>query len=233
MAAKLLTSDSRWSIELGTTKIAFVDDAGFDKIEIVGDHAFLFAGDSMGIDLWKKYIHGGGGPNIPPLDGIALFALNVVSQDIVISYGQDIALPNASELMASFAGSGARHAAKCWEVNRCGRRAIDTAKSLDIYTGGTTRFVDIATRENNLLNDIDVTHLGKQFLDKGMIMYLKAQTIRPIAAAAADDQEVKDLCDKIAQGSISLSAPCDAMLMKPTKEDEERVRAGMLKIFGK
>ncbi|WP_321938242.1 hypothetical protein [Burkholderia cepacia] len=233
LSAKLLTSDSRWSIELGTTKIAYVDDAGFDKIEIVGEHAFLFAGSSAGIDSWKKYIHAGGGLNIPDLNGIALFALNVTTQEILVSYGQDIALPNIDALKASFAGSGARHAAKCWEKNGCGRQAIETAKSLDYYTGGTTKFLELATKTHNLVNNIDVTQLGKQFLAKGMIMYINGQSSQSVATAAANDTEVKELCEKIAQGSIALSAPCDAMMMEPTEEDNKKVRAAMQKIFGR
>lgn len=232
VSAFLMTSDSRWSITIGGTKIAYVDDTGFDKIELACGHAFLFAGDSGVIDAWKRYVRSGNGGAIPGLQGIALLAVNAATKATVVCHGQDIALPDPVSMTASFAGSGARHAALCWMANKCGKKAIDTAKGLDVYTGGDTKFANLESSAHNLRNDVGVDDLGKQFLAKGVIMYVNGQT-QPIAEAAANDAEVRQVCEKIAQGSITLSAPCDAMLMKPSDDDIARVQTAMDTIFKK
>jgi len=60
-AARIVATDSRWSwpVELRTTGIShariYVDDAGFDKIEVGDDYSFIFAGNAILMGMWKAW----------------------------------------------------------------------------------------------------------------------------------------------------------------------------------
>ncbi len=239
LSAQLLTSDSRWSAKTDDlSAIAFLDeDVGFDKIEHAHGHAFLFAGDSAVIDQWKQFLRGkpGSAQGRPGLAGIALLIVAVAGGNIRFSHGQDIWLPNngSPHLPASvFAGSGSHWAAVCWNTNRCGKKAIDTAKQWDVFSGGATKFFDLATGENNLSNTASLAEMKRLFIEKGMIMYVNgAQQPLPLKTAAANDHKVKQLCDAIAKGQIAPSAPCDAMFGTPTADDEQRLDEALNSIF--
>jgi hypothetical protein len=236
---KLLTSDSRWSYDRDFG-VLYVDDIGFDKIEAApGMHgigyAFLFAGNSGVIQQWKSYIRSNPAPGVasPACVGIALLVVVVGTGEIVFEYGQDILLPDSIQPTISFAGSGSIHAAQCWESNKCARKAVDSAMSLDVFSGGEIKYFELLSSKNNLNAQIDLSDMSKAFIEKGMVMFKpNSQTPVPVKEAAANDARVKDLCDKIASGQVTLNAPCDAMFNRPTPEDEDRLKAAMARVFG-
>jgi len=232
----LVTSDSRWSIPTDFGVI-YVDDTGFDKIEVSKDHAFLFAGSASVIQQWKDYIRASqsGMPlSRPPAKGISLLVAKMGCGSFVEAYGQDISLPNKAKPAVSFAGTGAHPAAMCWIANKCGRRAIDSAKARDFYSGGTVSYLELNTGAGNQQNNRNADKLTEAFLDKGMVMYTPGinSVSVPIDKAAASDPRVAEWLKKIAEGSVEIQAPCDSMFAEPTEEEDARLDAAMASIFG-
>jgi len=232
----LLTSDSRWSIptEFG---VIYVDDTGFDKIEVANGHAFIFAGNAAVIQQWKDYIRGSkaGSPLArPAAKGISLLVAKLGCGTFVEAYGQDISLPHKSKPMVSFAGTGAHAAASCWLANKCGRRAIETAKARDYYSGGNVMYLELQSSNSNLRNDRDADNLPEAFLEKGNVMYTPGlnSTVISLDEAAKQDPRVEQWLKKIAEGSVEIQAPCDAMFNEPTEEEDARLDAAMASIFG-
>lgn len=232
----LITSDSRWSI-LTDFGVIYVDDTGFDKIEISKDHAFVFAGNAGVIQLWKDYIRASqaGIPLArPSAKGISLLVAKMGCGSFVEAYGQDISLPSKAKPVVSFAGTGSHPAAVCWFANKCGKRAIDSAKARDYYSGGTVSFLELNTRVGNQQNNRNADKLSEAFLDKGMVMYTPGITSSsvPLTQAAASDPRVAEWLKKIAEGSVEIQAPCDSMFAEPTEEENSRLDAAMASIFG-
>lgn len=221
-------TDSRWSIT-NDFAIFFVDDSGFEKIVATDTAVFLFAGDSAVIQQWKTFLFSEDQTSEPPLDRIALLMVDKTDGDVIFSHGQDIQPEDDDrKLIASFAGSGARHAAGFWLLHRCALSSIQVAKLLDPYSGGETKFFELKSNTGNLSNDVGLDGLNKSFMERGMVMYLtNGQVPISIHDAAAQDPRVKELVTNIAQGSISLSAPCDAQFIKPTDEDKAKLKAAL------
>lgn len=229
-----ITSDSRWSFEKDFA-IMYVDDTGFDKIEEARGKVFLFAGDSEIIQLWKTFLRSGplSSSGRPKIEGIAILIAEASTGRLVYHYGQDILLPDSENPMTSFAGSGARSAAQCWQANNCAKKAVESAKGFDLFSGGDVKFFELSTGKHNLNEQIDVKDLKAAFIKKGMVMFT-ANSQQPVTVqeAAANDPRVAKIVDAIAQGSVSLKAPCDAMYNQPTHADKKRLDAALDEIFG-
>ena len=229
-------TDSRWSVERDYA-IFYVDDTGFEKIFVRDDAVFLFAGNSHVIQEWKNYLAGQRYSHVttePPLEGIALLIVNSVSKEIIYGYGQDITIPGNGMLpVASFAGSGGRCAASCWIRNRCAKRAIDTAKQLDLFSGGETKFFELTSNACNLSEDVGLQGLREAFKERGMVMFL-AQQDKPMSIqdAQAIDPRVAEFAQQVASGQAQLSAPCDAMYNIPSEEDKAELRKVLGTLFG-
>ncbi|OBY48670.1 hypothetical protein [Pseudomonas sp. AU12215] len=222
-------TDSRWSM---TKEFAFffVDNSGFEKIVATENAIFVFAGDSLVIQQWKDFLFSEHTAlEQPNLDGIAMLMVDKTTGDVIFSHGQDIQpADEESRVVASFAGSGARHAAGCWMQNRDVVRSINTAKLFDLYSGGDTKYFELQANNGNLTEDVGLAGLNRAFMERGMVMYLaNGQAPMSIRDAAAQDDRVKELVDGIAKGSLSLSAPCDAQFIKPTQEDKDRLKAAL------
>lgn len=230
--SKIAGTDSRWSMT-NSFAIFYVDDSAFEKIVTTENAVFVFAGDSAVIQVWKDFLSGPSELAEPPLDGIALLMVDGHDGGVIFSHGQDIQ-PEDEErhITASFAGSGARHAAGCWFENKCVKRSISTAKMLDMYSGGETKYFDLTNRSGNLSNDVGLSGLNEAFKERGMVMYL-APSKEPMSIhdAAAKDPRVMELVEKIANGSISLSAPCDAQFIKPSDEDKARLKTALNRVL--
>lgn len=233
---RLLSSDSRWSSKHPSGDfIIYVDDVGFDKIEMASGHAFLFAGFASTISEWKAFLKSNpsGKNGHPPIDGIALLITNMTTGEIVNHVGQDIQISNADATVTSFAGSGSGHAADCWTINGCAKTAVETAKNFDLFSGGCVRYLELNTLDHNLLNTTNYDELTKSFTTQGMVMYTaNSQKQTPVHEAALTDPRVGELCNDIARGQISPSAPCDAMYHRATDEEKARLGATLDKIFG-
>lgn len=234
-----MTSDSRWSVDSDFGAVLYVDDTGFDKIVIAAEHAFLFAGSAPVIQEWKDFLRKMEEGEVlprPSAKGIALLMAKLSCGTIIASYGHDIALPSKDSLDASFAGSGARFAAKCWEKNKCSHRAVETAKASDPYSGGQVMYLELDSRETNIQNSSNVVELPRALIDKGMVMYKSAPTVvqqLSITEAAKNDPRIQDLLKEIASGTVEIQAPCDSMLSTPTQEENERIDKALAIIFSK
>ncbi|QYX49984.1 hypothetical protein K3F43_10975 [Pseudomonas tussilaginis] len=225
-------TDSRWSFNTDYA-VFYVDDSGFEKIVDTEHAVFLFAGDSQVIQAWKEFLFDDSIKDDPGLSGIAMLMVDKSDGSVILEYGQDIQYPDATGAMvASFAGSGARHAAGCWIRNSCAVKSVDTAKLMDPYSGGETKFFELATKTGNLTQDVGLKGLNVAFMERGMVMYLTSgQNPVSIGEAAVNDDRVKNVVDQVAQGAVALSAPCDAQYMQPTAADKERLRSALGRIM--
>lgn len=221
-------TDSRWSFNTDYA-VFYVDDSGFEKIVDTESAVFLFAGDSQVIQAWKDYLLDDSIKLDPGLSGIAMLMVDKSDGSVILEYGQDIQYPDVNgEMLASFAGSGARHAAGCWRRNNCAVKSVDTAKLMDPYSGGSTKFFELATKTGNLTQDVGLNGLNVAFMERGMVMYLTSgQNPVSIKDASVNDARVKEVLEQVAQGSVALSAPCDAQYMQPTDADNERLRSAL------
>lgn len=233
---RLLCSDSRWSAKHPSSDFfIFVDDFGFDKIEIAGNRAFLFAGRASTIHDWKIYLRSNpaGSQNHPSLDDIALLIVEAETGKIVAAKGQDIQIANDDSSITSFAGTGSSHAADCWKANGCARTAVQTAKGFDLYSGGEVRFLELQSRTHNLKNDKNYDELRSSFRTQGMVMYIaNSHKQVPVNEAALTDVRVGEMCDAIAHGQIAPMAPCDAMYNRATDEEKRQIKEALDSIFG-
>jgi hypothetical protein len=230
MGQRRLASDSRWSV-VRNFAILYVDDTGFDKIEIAHGHAFIFAGNGRSIQRWKEWIRTApiDESGEPAVDGMALCIVSLAAGSILFEWGQDIRLDDAR-----FAGSGAFFAHGCWTVNGCARRAVESAKVVDPLSGGEVKFFELNSGENNLRNTASILDVEQAIVTRGYIMYTNSPAPKeiPVLEAAANDARVEELCKGIANGDIHASAPCDSMYNDWTAEDKTRLRAALGQVFG-
>jgi hypothetical protein len=226
-----LASDSRWTFESDFAYL-YVDDTGFDKIDYLHDKAgFLFAGNSKVIASWRKWINSSPNnfDNLPDPDGIS-FCIVKPDRSYVEFHGYKIS-------DAWFAGTGYTYAALCYGVNQDAKRAIASAKQMDPFSGGSTKYFELSSRDNNL-NPYPaqclVSTIAIEAIKRGTVMYRdnEGSTRIPVQEAAANDTRVKDLCDKIATGSLHASAPCLGASTPWNDAEKEQLKDELAKIFG-
>lgn len=239
-AAGMITCDSRWSIPDDRFGVLYVDDAEFSKVEIVGHRAFVFAGKANVINDWKVFLRSRslGIPMVEPtMEGISALVAEIGTGTLIYYYGQDIVLPDQSNPLTVFAGTGSNHAARCWKANKCPQKAVSSAMMFDICTGGDIRYVELQSGKHNLSSCIGAASLDQAFLNKGMVMFNRTEIEKgpvPFKEAAAIDPAVAEWYKTAANGSIldEVQAPCDAIYSKPSEEDREGMRAVLKDIFG-
>ncbi|WP_042141851.1 hypothetical protein [Pseudomonas parafulva] len=178
---KMLASDSRWSFTLPDSPnlLAFVDDTGFDKLAIRGDHAMVFAGDGLLVEKWKQWFTQ---PKLdfdelPPVEREiddplepepVLISLIRTSSCEILYETEDFLAYGES---ASFAGSGASYAKRCYVENGCCQTAVATAGKHDPATGGETKFIDLSTRQHNLSQiSVSLRDATQAFMERGIVM---------------------------------------------------------------
>lgn len=172
---------------------------------------------------------------MPPHEGMSVCVVDVDDNKVLFSARQDIVKEGAY-----FTGSGSIHAATCWTANRCARRAIQTAKERDFYTGGEVKFFDIKTREHNLyapLNEVTINMVSKALQERGIVMELATNKglqppFKRLAEMAANDSELQDLSGKLANGELHPEAPCDGMISEWTDEQKTKLNTVLGKVFG-
>lgn len=202
---KILASDSRWSI--GTDfAIIYVDDTDFDKVAIGDDLSFTFAGNAQKIGEWKSWL---ASPNrvmlpFPHPNGISICAVEMQSFKMVFKRGQQ-------EIDdAFFAGTGTEPASGCWKSNKDAKRAVETAKLIDRYSGGDVKFFDMPSNDHNLSAQKSYEFSIQQLQERGVVMYHQQQSVS-IKEASANDPRVAELSRKIMSGEVSLNAPCPSV----------------------
>jgi hypothetical protein len=230
-----LASDSRWSFMIEgigyDRKHAFVyvDDTQFDKIELAGDDALIFAGPASLIAEWKAWARFPvrGLMNRPGLvTDFSICMIDVPSKTVFFEHGQKITGTDHR-----FAGTGAKGAYDCWSVNYDAQRAVKSAYTLDVFSGGAVRFLDLNARAHNLGNEVDPGTINKAALHSGVVMYTNHKEV-PIQEAMKDDPIVRKAVDKIANGSVSAQAPAGKDPVVWTDADVARLDAALKKRYG-
>lgn len=230
-----LASDSRWTWDLrphGHTYQLLLDDAGYEKIISAKSSVFMFAGDALVIDAWKQAIKVSSdtGAQVAwsnlPINGMAISIVNMPSGSIRYEFGHEIDMESAS-----FAGTGSYGAAGCWLINKCAKKAVESAKSTDPHTGGTVRYQNFLTGENNLVPDGDLNDLIPQFLTRSIVMTANTTHSEKFSEVAANDDELRQvLYEARAQGS-GPKAPCDAVFNVWPSAEKAKLVAAMENLF--
>lgn len=223
----VLASDSRWSyrpLDDGvavTRAIAFVDNAGYDKMAFDIDTGYMFAGPLDVIAKWREWALS---PNqqIMPRPAVAPdFAVcmtDLTSGDIFMEHGQKV-----SDTFCRMAGTGAKHAYECWAVNQDAMRAVESAAKADVFSGGNVKFLMDGGRSHNLDFSVPVGAIRDEFLKRGMVMYIDERKAIPVHEAAKNDPRIGNLLDAVIKGQLSAEAPSGLDPVVWTPSDEKRL----------
>jgi len=222
-AAKLAT-DSRWSVHIPGHAICYIDDTGFDKIYVDSNMNFAcsFAGNSILIALWKDWLATDMSTPQPPVFynnvGVSICLMDKTGMPLFFA-GQDIQHQDDGSL---FAGSGARPAYECWKINKCAETAVNSAKKLDHFSGGSVVSTDFTYGTHNVRNSKTLGDVNAIFTEKGLVMYLNSnQNTVEFKTAAASDPKLQELARDLSAGSAQLTAPYDAMYQDWSPEHKE------------
>ena len=238
-------TDSRWSIDLrvkNVNAILFVDDNFYSKIVGTSKRAYMFAGSSNVIDQWKTGIKSAEADpysvnwNTLPVNGMAISIVNLEDGSIAFEYGHEIRLPDERAATVSFAGSGSVSACTCWQLNRDPRKAVESAKNCDLFTGGAVRYFEFSTRDNNLVIDLSLTELQNTFINEGMIMDMNLGPNSkpvPVKEVVTGYANLTAALESVRIGELSPTAPCDAVFNTWTDKQRNKLVAAMDKTYPK
>jgi hypothetical protein len=233
---KLLTSDSRWSIEgFGghANLVAYVDDTGFDKLAVSSKFAMVFAGSGRLIELWKAWflkpvmdftspppvvtvLPGGSTPVSVTIGIVEKASANVIfAAGMFMSHGES----------ARFSGSGAQFAKDCYAVNRCGRTAVGSAAKQDHFTGGETKFVELETGKMNLsIMPSSRQDMINALQQRGFVMDTKDKTVTAISDWKSPGSDAQRA---ISAGIDTLSAPTGLPPHQWSKQEQNDLFAAL------
>lgn len=225
----VMATDSRWSISSGKY-VLYVDDSGFEKIEIQQGHAFIFAGNGIRIEQWRDWIRTNPEDDSmqPKEEGICLCIVNLESKKAVRFIKQSLIGDTGY-----FAGSGQLYAAGCWLKNKCAKTAVETAKQFDVYSGGEVKYYDAALGDHNLnypSGRITIQMVNDAILTRGQVMEQMTKQIG-FSPAANDSIEIADIRSKIAAGDLSANAPSDGMYDSWSIDEKASLKHTLSEIF--
>lgn len=230
-----IATDSRWSV-LWSKWIVYVDDSRFEKIERYKTSAFMFAGLGSKIQEWKSWIRTSplDDSKMPACDGISVCIVNTAKNEVLFSERQDIVKDGAY-----FAGTGSRYAYLCWDKNRDAQKSVETAKGVDIYSGGEVKFLDGKSGNTNLYHgavDVTIAMVSQAIENRGMVMEIAADTNKggppfKLSELAACNSEMKELQGKIASGELRPEAPCDGMYSEWSSSETSRLKKALAGVF--
>lgn len=235
-----MAADSRWSIERGDW-LYYLDDTGYNKIERRHGKALMFAGYGGKIQEWKNWIRSNptSSLNMPGFRGMSVCMVDESSRTVDFDEQQDIVANNVY-----CAGSGARSAYNCWLTNKCSKRAVETAKLKDYYSGGDVKFIDFTTSETNLTDDsmtpLTIEMVSEAILQRGIFMNINTNSGIPnlpnqhASSSAANDEAAvrEEIRGLVASGDLSANAPCDGMHNDWTAANKDKFTQALGKMFG-
>lgn len=238
----IMATDSRWSIQLGCW-LMYADEVGYDKIIHQRGKVLMFAGFGSAIQAWKDWILSTpiGPVDMPPHKGMAVCMVDATTKIVDFDAHQDIV-----DSGVYCAGSGARHAYGCWKSNNSAIKAVETAKSMDIFSGGEIKYFDCNNQSNNLtqlapLTNITINTVDEAILRGGKIMKINLPSPGnpPFSlrteSSANDDGEASAIAlitRKVASGELSATAPCDGMHNDWTDVNKEKFTLALGNMFG-
>lgn len=231
-----MTTDSRWSCEYGNFLI-YIDDSRFEKIERYKNAVFMFAGNGQKVQAWKTWIRSSpvDASGQPDCDLMCVCIADATTNQVLFSERQDIIRDGGY-----FAGSGSWHAYSCWSEHKDPCKAVETAKSKDVSSGGDVKFVDFLNGTHNLFSptkDVHIDDVSRAMAARGNVMNIavNTQVTTPpfkLAEAAANDPALRDIQGKIANGEISPTAPCDGMFSEWNADQKSKLNTVLSGIFG-
>lgn len=227
----ILASDSRWSFKpindrvAATFAVAYIDNTGYDKIVYDGDTGFIFAGSIDVIDKWRDWV-------ISPLqqslkrpdvaDDFSICMTDLDTGDILYEHGQKV-----SGEFCRMAGTGAKAAYECWDVNGDAKTAVISATKADVFSGGEVKYLEGGNRKNNLNFTVSKLFIKEQFLKKGMVMYTATNQAPIPLEQAKSDPRIQQLVSAIEKDTISAEAPSGFDPVVWTPADENRLDAAL------
>lgn len=233
----VMATDSRWSINY-RDYILYLDNTGYNKIEVIADYIYMFAGDGVKIQEWKNWLRSAPNPQTIPTDykGINIGVADRRTKDMD-TYG------NGSLNMDDgfFAGSGTLYAFTCWYKNRDPKKSVETAKNHDDHSGGEVKFYEINSNASNLnypQHEGDIISLGNAIMEKGKFIMNKRTTSANSNINPSDADSVLKIEDyaiikeKVANGELRASAPFDGMENDWSESDKERFKRHLAKAYG-
>lgn len=205
--AQIITSDSRWSCHLNKFELFYIDSSEFEKMVEKADFALVMAGDAILISGWKDWAKDISNeiPDVVRVDRQGVehhISICMIYKPSTVLFDVDVATVVTPH--ARFSGSGRDIAKNCWEANKCARKAVDTAISDDIYTGGTVKYVELSSEDNNLSSDATtVDELHELMQNEGYIMNIKTNKITEINKY----KNKADISKGVDSGELVASAP--------------------------
>jgi hypothetical protein len=231
LAAGEAACESRWSHQ-APNFILYIDDPGFEKIVHHQGLAFTFAGDGSLIQVWKDWL--ATNPSVPltlpatsintpqGLRSITIGLVHMGQKVLLFSKGTGIKHQDAV-----FAGSGALHAHACWSANRDAKRAVNSAKTQDIFSGGPVKYLVFSCGSNNLNETTSMRDVCRLLATKGMVMYTNsnAPSHAPVDQAATQDPNVQQVVNDLSSGALAATAPCEAMYTAWSSDEIQKLRS--------
>lgn len=236
---QMMATDSRWSIQMAGW-LMYVDDSGYDKIIEHNGQVLMFAGFGRAIQQWKDWIASNPADisNMPHHKGMSVCMVNALSSTVVFDAQQDIVNNGVY-----CAGSGARHAYGCWISNKSATKAVETAKTLDFFSGGEIKYFDFKNKINNLtlqqpLANITIASVDAAILQGGQVMKINTNlpipSNPPFARASANEEDIvtAQIRAKVQAGELSATAPCDGMHNDWSQENKDKFTLALGQMFG-
>lgn len=221
---QVVASDSRWSIPLPPYHVLYVDDTGCDKLADGQTLSMMFAGDGVLIEQWKAWFYNSLDlaemPGVERLESgstheISICLVQKPTGKVIFDWGRCITHGDD----ARFSGSGAPYARDCYDQNRCAVTSIVSAHKSDPFTGGQTKFIELASGHDNLsVVQRTMQDAIKELNERGFVMDTRTKSVTPIKDITESANEVLRALNA---GEKSLSAPTGSP-SRPWTESEKR-----------
>lgn len=243
---KLAACDTRWSANVnidGIDHIIHVDDTGFNKIVSRKGGIIICAGDGKTIEKIKKWWSEKVliAEDMPDLEEAGRFSVSLLmvasNGDIVHDSGLKQVLYDYEKdhKHAIFLGSGAKSAANFFINCGCAISAVEGAKSLDPWSGGEVKYINLNTLEHNIDDEnLNYNSLLESMGERGVIM--KVNDMYVANSSGAESMKLSDhpQADKIksflANGSVKAYTPVGGDKVEWTKEENDQIKSAAAKI---
>lgn len=240
-----VASDTRWSARLnlsdGNEYFVYVDDSAFDKIADKVNTVLVLAGNGPLIAKWKEWWDTSlDTDNLPETDingenVVNLMIIDKSNNKILFDAGQKKALfcETTNVMLSVFAGSGDIHAASCWSLNRCVKKAIKSASKLDYFTSNVVKYVDFTSGNSNIPKmNYNYSSIVNAIMDRGFIMNLSESTAANDVGTPLNQHQIREEVNTLfASGSVVASAPVPGMsTFKWSNKNKEKLVMAINKV---
>lgn len=228
VSAGLLTSDSRWSFEEAGW-LVYVDDTDYNKIVWDAALAFLFAGGIGPIEKWKRWVTGGRKVAAPfdDTDEMSVIMVDIKTGEVVFNSDYLLQSGALDSPDAWYGGTGAPYAMDCWQVNKCAKTAVYSAKQRDQYSGGEVMYLQRHTQESNITVDAPSSNVIQQCQQRGYMINTVAPNEPVLVQDAANDPTnlvAQNIAMKVMSGAVKLGAPFPGMKQPWTQEKKQELQ---------